>query len=98
MEQLEHPVARIEEAQQKGKRYQGSFHRIHILAFLLQVDDDGNGSNDVYHSKKYDKSTDHLLKIECRKHDIFLLFSAKILYNLLFHNRKMNGLNSTLKK
>ena len=80
MEEFQHHISRIEKSDQQSKRDDSSFHCIHIFPFFFQVNYNRYRADNIYYGKKYDKRTDHLLKIKICKHISSFLFCKDNLF------------------
>ena len=80
MKEFQHHISRIEKSDQQSKRDDSSFHCIHIFPFFFQVNYNRYRADNIYHGKKYDKRTNHLLPIEACEHNSLLFFCKYTLF------------------
>lgn len=74
MKQLQYHIACVEEGHHQGARDESGFDGTDGLAVFLQIDNNRDGADDVYHGEEHDERARGLLPIECGKHSIQGIF------------------------
>ena len=64
----------------RQKMTEMGFLEIHIFPFFFQVNYNRYRADNIYHGKKYDKRTNHLLPIEACEHNSLLFFCKYTLF------------------